>query len=75
MSANGISHLQYKKQRQIAKLEQAKLDRVAANKTRTNYDITQLPTQYATGDNNTINRVDNPNVGGLVIGRPWITGP
>ena len=71
MSANGISHLQYKKQRQIAKLEQAKLDRVAANKTRTNYDITQLPTQYATGDNNTINRVDNPNVGGLVIGRPW----
>jgi hypothetical protein len=71
MSANGISHLQYKKQRQVAKLEQAKLDRIAAGKTRTTYDITQLPTQYAISDNNTINRVDNPNVGGLVIGRPW----
>ena len=32
------------------------------------YDITLLPTQYA---GNTL--VDNPNVGGLVNGRPWTT--
>jgi beta-mannanase len=73
MSANGISHLQYKKDRQAAKLEQAKADRIAANKTRTNYDITQLPMQYATNDNDTSHSVDNPNVGGLVVGRPWTT--
>ena len=73
MPANGISRLQYKKDRQVAKLEQAKADRIAAGKTRTNYDITQLPTQYATNDNDTKNVVDNTNVGGLVVGRPWTT--
>lgn len=73
MSANGISHLQYKQQRQAAKLAQAKLDRIAAGKTRTNYDITELPTQYAPNDNDTRHIVDNPNTGGLVIGRPWIS--
>ena len=36
-------------------------------RTRNQYDITQLPTQY---DDNTI--VNNPNTGGLVNGRPWI---
>lgn len=35
---------------------------------RNNYDITQLPTQYA-GDAIT----DNANLGGLVLGRPWTT--
>ena len=34
------------------------------------YDITQLPTQY---DGNAI--IDNPNVGGLVVGRPWTYAP
>jgi len=34
---------------------------------RNNYDITQLPTQYDGYD-----IIDNPNVGGLVVGRPWI---
>jgi hypothetical protein len=37
---------------------------------RNTYDITQLPTQY---DDNGI--IDNPNTGGLVVGRPWITAP
>jgi len=32
------------------------------------YDITQLPTQYS---GNTL--VDNPNAGGLIEGRPWVT--
>lgn len=36
-------------------------------------DITELPTVYAAGDNDTANAVDNPNVGGLVYGRPWKT--
>jgi hypothetical protein len=36
-------------------------------RTRANYDITQLPTQY---DDNDI--IDNPNTGGLIEGRPWI---
>jgi hypothetical protein len=35
---------------------------------RATYDITQLPTQY---NNNDI--IDNPNTGGLQLGRPWIT--
>ena len=34
---------------------------------RATYDITQLPTQY--NDNDLVN---NPNLGGLVVGRPWI---
>jgi hypothetical protein len=38
-----------------------------AYRTRATYDITQLPTQY--NDNAVIN---NPNTGGLVVGRPWI---
>ena len=36
------------------------------HRTRNNYDITQLPTQY-NGDSIT----DNANTGGLVVGRPW----
>jgi hypothetical protein len=36
-------------------------------RSRATYDLTQLPTQY---DDNTV--VDNPNVGGLVVGRPWV---
>jgi hypothetical protein len=36
-------------------------------RTRNNYDITQLPDTYATTAD------DNPNVGGLVVGRPWTT--
>lgn len=68
MSANGISTLTTKELKQKAKLDLAALDRAADSNPRATYDITQLPTQY-TGNNLT----DNPNVGGLVVGRPWTT--
>jgi len=77
MSLNGISTLTYKRQRQDAKLELAGNDRAAQNAIEpgryadTSADATQLPTRYATGDNDTNNVVDNPNVGGLIVGRPW----
>jgi len=41
---------------------------------RNEYDATQLPTLYKSGDNDTNDVVDNPNPDGLVYGRPWITG-
>jgi hypothetical protein len=68
MSANGISTLTTKELRQKAKLDLAAIDRAASGEARATYDITQLPTQY--NDNAVI---DNPNVGGLVVGRPWIS--
>lgn len=86
MSKNGISSLPTKEDRQLAKLDLAKAKRegkiVADDGTvsgsadpskpyyrdRNDYDITQLPTKY---DGNDI--LDNPNAGGLVLGRPWIT--
>lgn len=88
MAANGISELETKELRQKTKLDIAKAKRqgkvVAVNGTitgnidptkpyyraRNNYDITQLPTQY---DDDSI--IDNPNAGGLIPGRPWITAP
>ena len=69
MSANGISELATKELRQKAKLDLAAAERAADGNPRATYDITQLPTQY---DDNAV--VDNPNVGGLVEGRPWTTG-
>ena len=66
-----------KRERQDAKLLQAGLDRAARNViepgryANTTSDATQLPTRYAVGDNNTNNAVDNPNIGGLLPGRPW----
>lgn len=70
MSANGISTLATKELRQKAKLNLAASDRAADGNPRSTYDITQLPTQY---NDNTI--IDNPNVGGLIVGRPWIETP
>lgn len=70
MSANGIAHLATKQLRQKAKLDLAQQDRIADGKTRVYYDITQLPTQYSGND-----IIDNPNVGGLVVGRPWTSTP
>lgn len=69
MSANGIAHLSTRELRQKAKLELAAAKRAEDGNPRATYDITQLPTQF--DDNNV---VDNPNVGGLVQGRPWTTG-
>jgi hypothetical protein len=75
MSANGIAHLASREARQKAKLDLAAAKRAAdvANRDnpvnadqRSTYDITELPTQFS---GNTI--VDNPNVGGLQVGRPW----
>lgn len=85
MAANGISSLSTKQARQVAKLALAALKRkgntlnadgtVASGpntttqcyRVRNTSDITQLPTQY-----NGNNITDNPNVGGLVVGRPWV---
>lgn len=84
MAANGISTLTLKQQKQQAKLDLAKRKRkgytlnadgtIASGpdttkvfyRARNDFDITQLPTQY--NDNDVTN---NPNVGGLVSGRPW----
>lgn len=66
MALNGISELATKELRQKAKLALAAADRAADGNPRATYDITELPTQY---DDNGI--IDNPNVGGLVEGRPW----
>ena len=68
MSLNGIAHLATKELRQKAKLDLAATDRAADGYSRATYDITQLPTQYNDDD-----IVNNPNIGGLVVGRPWIT--
>jgi hypothetical protein len=65
MSANGISHLSTKEQRQKAKLALAAAKRSATGRRHT-LDITELPTQYS--DNNII---DNDNGDNLLEGRPW----
>jgi hypothetical protein len=62
---NKISDLATRQLRQEAKLALATLDRAESNK-RYILTIDDLPTKYS-GD--TI--VDNPNTGGLVLGRPW----
>jgi GLEYA domain len=85
MAANGISSLSTKQAKQTAKLELAKAKRkgyilnadgtiasgpnASANfyRSRNEYDITKLPTQYS---GNSI--VDNTNLGGLILGRPWV---
>lgn len=67
MAANGISTLVTKELKQKAKLDLAAIKRATDGNLRATYDITQLPTQY---NNNVI--IDNPNTGGLVVGRPWI---
>lgn len=68
MAANGISELATKELRQKAKLDLAAAKRAADGNPRATYDITQLPTQYNGND-----IINNPNSGGLVAGRPWIT--
>ena len=73
MAANGISTLANKKLRQEAKLALANQDRTDRNAIEpgryadTTADINQLPTKYKA--DNTVQ--DNPNVGGLLPGRPW----
>lgn len=67
MALNDISELATKELRQKAKLDLAAAKRATDGNARATYDLTTLPTQY--NDNSIIN---NPNVGGLVVGRPWI---
>jgi hypothetical protein len=67
MAANGISTLLTKELRQKAKLDLAAAKRATDSNPRATYDLTQLPTQF---NGNVI--LDNPNAGGLVVGRPWI---
>jgi hypothetical protein len=67
MSANGISTLSTKELKQKAKLDLAAAKRATDGNPRATYDLTLLPTQF--NDNGLI---DNPNAGGLVLGRPWI---
>jgi hypothetical protein len=66
VSSNGISTLSTKAARQVAKLNLSATQRTSLNSLRKTYDITLLPTQYSS---NSI--LDNPNVGGLIEGRPW----
>jgi hypothetical protein len=68
MAQNGISELATKELRQKAKLDLAATKRAADGNPRATYDLTLLPTQY--NDNGII---DNPNTGGLTLGRPWIS--
>lgn len=68
MSANGIARLATRELRQKAKLDLAAAKRATDGDARATYDITLLPTQF--DDNGVIN---NPNAGGLVEGRPWIS--
>ena len=74
MAKNGISTLDTKELRQIAKLELAQTKRqlvgTAGYHNLRYYDLDLLPTKYVGND-----VVDNPNVGGLQPGRPWSTTP
>jgi hypothetical protein len=72
MAANGISTLQYKRSRQEAKLNLSSQKRILQQDSRPYFDINQLPSVYAPTSNNTNNVIDNPNFGGLDLGRPWI---
>jgi hypothetical protein len=65
---NKIARLATKELRQKAKMALAKLDRIASGNLRTDYDLTELPTQYV---GNTA--IDNINEDGLKIGRPWVS--
>jgi hypothetical protein len=64
-SGNKIANLSTKQARQEAKLALATLDRAASSR-RSTLDTTELPTLYS---GNSVS--DNPNVGGLQLGRPW----
>ena len=65
MAANGISTLSTKQAKQAAKLALATTERAARSR-RSTLTINNLPPKYS---GNAL--VDNANVGGLVLGRPW----
>lgn len=67
MSSNGISHLSTRQQRQDAKLALAATKRQADGR-RATLDKTELPNPYV---GNNVEPDSEPNVGGLMLGRPW----
>ena len=67
MAFNGISTLETKELKMKSKLDLAATVRASQGNPRSTYDITLLPTQYTDND-----VFDNPNIGGLIQGRPWI---
>lgn len=71
MSANGISRLPFKRDRQLAKLALAATNRLATGR-RATVNLSQLPALYSEDNNNTSELDNNSNTGGLVVGRPWI---
>ncbi len=72
MAANGISTLELKRDRVIAKLDLAEAKRIAENKDLPFYDLTLLPTLPGIDSNDPDNIVNNANIGGLIVGRPWV---
>jgi hypothetical protein len=70
MSANGISHLEFKRQRQEAKLAAAAEKRAKDGKP-SKLVKARMPTLYAPGENRTEKKKDNDNKKGLFAGRPW----
>ncbi len=58
-----------KQERQVMKLDISAKKRTRDGNPRATYDITQLPDTY---NGNVPGADDNPNTGGLVVGRPWI---
>ena len=69
MSSNGISHLQYKRQRQEQKLKLAAEKRAATGK-RATLKKGLMPTLY-TPSNNDSSNLKQITTGSLKSGRPW----
>ncbi len=69
MSDNGISHLQYKRQRQEQKLKLAAEKRAATGK-RSTLKKGLMPTLYQAGNNDT-SKKKQIETGTLKAGRPW----
>ena len=69
MSSNGISHLQYKRQRQEQKLKLAAEKRAATGK-RSTLKKGLMPTLY-TPSNNDSSNLKQITTGSLKSGRPW----
>jgi hypothetical protein len=72
MAANGISTLLYKRDRVVAKLDLAEAKRIEQARTLKYYDLALLPTVPGVDSNAVEDIVNNPNVGGLQQGRPWV---
>lgn len=74
MSANGISRLPYKRDRQEAKLNLAAISRAAQGKPAV-LDLSLLPVLYGIEDNSPSALIFNEHSTGLLAGRPWTSAP